>query len=226
MSDTNRRTTWLSFSLRGLGLLVVGLSIGLAVGLHYSPFRKMAPNEAFAYDVPDYIIEPPDVLSVTITYPSRIAADVDDQCLVGPDGRIGIPIGDCSSVFVTGLTISDAKQELQQEARKVDPEAEATVTIEHYNSKKMYLISETPGGDNIVAMPFTGNDHVLDVLPHADASKPLSQANIWISRPRLNGDQILPVDYEAITVHADPLSNYQLLPGDRVFVSSKPIPPK
>ena len=45
---------------------------------------------------------------------------------------------------------------------------------------------------------------------------------MWVARPGSNesgGDQILPVDWLAISQRGDVTSNYQLLPGDRVFVS-------
>ena len=45
---------------------------------------------------------------------------------------------------------------------------------------------------------------------------------IWIARPgrnSLGGDQILPIDWLGITQRGDILTNYQVLPGDRVYVA-------
>jgi polysaccharide export outer membrane protein len=45
---------------------------------------------------------------------------------------------------------------------------------------------------------------------------------MWVARPganNCNGDQILPVDWVAVTQRGDITTNYQLLPGDRLFVS-------
>ena len=49
----------------------------------------------------------------------------------------------------------------------------------------------------------------------------VSSKRIWISRPtrELGTVQILPVDWFAITEEASTNSNYQILPGDRVFVA-------
>jgi len=72
----------------------------------------------------------------------------------------------------------------------------------------------------------TGNETVLDAL--ADVTNGLSQASskdIWIARPAPSGigcDQILPVDIEAIMKGGSTATNYQLLPGDRVFISQDP----
>ena len=45
---------------------------------------------------------------------------------------------------------------------------------------------------------------------------------MWIARPGTNeqgGDQILPVDWLAVTQRGNVNTNYQLLPGDRLYVS-------
>ena len=46
-----------------------------------------------------------------------------------------------------------------------------------------------------------------------------------MARPAPAGtiDQVLPVDWKGITRRGHTRSNYQLLPGDRVFVMSQPI---
>ena len=44
---------------------------------------------------------------------------------------------------------------------------------------------------------------------------------MWLARPTRDphNAQILPVDWKAITHLADTTTNYQLLPGDRLFVA-------
>ena len=45
---------------------------------------------------------------------------------------------------------------------------------------------------------------------------------MWVARPGSNecdGDQILPIDWLAVTQRGDATTNYQLLPGDRLYVS-------
>jgi polysaccharide export outer membrane protein len=45
---------------------------------------------------------------------------------------------------------------------------------------------------------------------------------MWVARPGHNdcgGDQILPVDWLAVTQRGDTATNYQILPGDRLYVS-------
>ena len=49
----------------------------------------------------------------------------------------------------------------------------------------------------------------------------MSSKKIWIARPRREGTgvQMLPVSWEHITAQASTSSNYQVLPGDRVFIA-------
>ncbi len=49
-----------------------------------------------------------------------------------------------------------------------------------------------------------------------------SSKTMWIARPAPEGlcaEQILPVDWNAITQGASVATNYQLMPGDRLYVA-------
>lgn len=224
MADPSRRP-WYQFSMRGLALLTMGLCIGLACGLAYSPFRKMAPNEAHTFKTPRYVVEPPDVLAVEIVSPGVPAMNLSDEYLIGPDGTL--TVGQLQPLYVAGKTILEAQNELLQAARKLDRDAEVHASVAKYNSKRFYLLTRKNGADNICAMPFTGDEYVLDALAQLSPNFDLSSSNIWVSRPVLGANttshETLQVNYEAITERADPLSNYQLLPGDRLFVEAKPM---
>jgi polysaccharide export outer membrane protein len=79
-------------------------------------------------------------------------------------------------------------------------------------------------GDNVVRAPITGNESVLDVLAKSGGFGLLPSKRIWISRPAPNGvgvAQELPVDWDAITRDADTATNYQILPGDRIFIAAE-----
>jgi polysaccharide export outer membrane protein len=50
-----------------------------------------------------------------------------------------------------------------------------------------------------------------------------SKRRIWVARPAPCGRgcyQILPVDWRAITEGGDTCTNYQLFPGDRLFIAA------
>src|SRR5690606_10255488 len=96
-----------------------------------------------------------------------------------------------------------------------------------YNSKKYYIITQGAGfGDNLVTAPITGNETVLDAISLIGGLSQLSSTRIWIARPAPPGagcEQILPVNYEEITRGAITTTNYQLLPGDRLFIAEDPM---
>ena len=94
---------------------------------------------------------------------------------------------------------------------------------ESTESKVFYVITQGAGlGGNIRRVPITGGETVLDALCTVNGVWQVSTAKIWIARPVPGGlgcEQILPVDYEAIARGDSLATNYQILPGDRVFVS-------
>jgi hypothetical protein len=63
---------------------------------------------------------------------------------------------------------------------------------------------------------------VLDAIAQINGLSQVSSKKIWIARPSPSGqgcDQILPVDWVGVTKGGSSATNYQILPGDRVFVS-------
>ena len=77
-------------------------------------------------------------------------------------------------------------------------------------------------GDNIRRVPITGNDTVLDALSAVNGLSQVSSATVWIARPAPGGfgcEQIMPVDYAAIAQGGSTATNYQIMPGDRVFIA-------
>ena len=62
----------------------------------------------------------------------------------------------------------------------------------------------------------------MDALSAVNGLSQVSSMTIWVARPAPGGfgcQQILPVDYEAITKGGSTATNYQIMPGDRVFVA-------
>ena len=76
-------------------------------------------------------------------------------------------------------------------------------------------------------LPITGNDTVLDAVAQLNGLSPVSsQHHIWVARPtpaQGGNDLILPVDWNSITQSASTATNYQLMPGDRLFVKANTL---
>lgn len=141
--------------------------------------------------------------------------------LIGPDGHINL--GVYGSVYVAGLTVDEARADIEQKLAEHLDQPKVSVEVLIYNSKFYYVITEGAGfGDNVFKIPVTGNETVLDAIAQVGGLQQVSSKRIWISRPAPKDtgcDQVLPVNWYAITKGANTGTNYQLLPGDRVFIA-------
>jgi polysaccharide export outer membrane protein len=155
----------------------------------------------------------------------RAAQRISGPHLVRPDGTISL--GTYGTVRVTGMTLAEARRaiETQLSAFLLDPEV--SVDVQGYNSKIYYVILDGGGaGQTVARFPITGNETVLDAISQLRGLTPVScQDRIWVSRPAPAGcdHQILPVDWRAVSERGDTTTNYQVLPGDRVFVAAYPL---
>ena len=142
------------------------------------------------------------------------------QHLVGPDGTV--TLGIYGSVRVVGMTLPQAKYCIEQYLTQFLDEPEISIEVWAYNSKVYYIVTQGAGlGDAVYRFPVTGNETVLDAISQINGMNQLSSKQIWIARPTdCPGQcQILPVEWDAITSHASAGTNFQILPGDRVFVA-------
>jgi polysaccharide biosynthesis/export protein len=238
-------------------LLVAVLSAACGCQTVRTPEEKIAasniPREFQKVSMPDYIVEPPDLMVVEVleALPGR---PISGERLVRPDGRISL--GFYGEVYVAGLPTREVKEKIVLHLRKYlndellglverdpntqeykrDPKTNEVifkdpkdtdrvfVDVTAYNSKGYYIL-----GDVLVPgkLPITGNETVLDALEYAGGLLPTAAPqNIQLVRPAPPGaccEQRLPVNLSAITNGGDPTTNYQLLPGDRIVVQRDPI---
>jgi polysaccharide export outer membrane protein len=141
--------------------------------------------------------------------------------LVSPDGKVNL--GTYGRVRVVGMTIEEARAALEAHLSQYLEDPQISVDILGYNSKVFYVVMQGAGfGDQVTILPATGSETVLDAIGQIQGFSSNQSSRMWIARPGSNacaGDQILPVDWVAVTQRADAATNYQLLPGDRLFVS-------
>jgi protein involved in polysaccharide export with SLBB domain len=144
--------------------------------------------------------------------------------LVRPDGTVGL--GTYGSVYVAGLTLDEAKEAIEAHLSRFLLKPRIALDVSGYNSKVYYIVTDGGGdGELVVRVPVTGNETVLDALSQINGLPAVaSKKHIWLARPapaEEKGVQVLPVDYSAIVRGASTATNYQILPGDRVYVNSQ-----
>jgi polysaccharide export outer membrane protein len=99
------------------------------------------------------------------------------------------------------------------------------VDIFAFNSKAYYVIADGGGyGQIVLRFPVTGKETVLDAIGQIQGLPSVaSTRRIWVARPAPADHscyQILPVDWRAIVEGGATATNYQLFPGDRVYVKA------
>jgi polysaccharide export outer membrane protein len=141
--------------------------------------------------------------------------------LVGPDGTVNL--GAYGRVRVVGKTLEQAKAAIEEHLATRFDRPEVAIDVFGYNSKVYYVVIQGAGlGDQIFQLPVKGNETVLDALSQVQGLSGSQSTRMWVARPGSNecgGDQIMPVDWLGITQRGDIATNYQILPGDRMYIS-------
>jgi polysaccharide export outer membrane protein len=165
------------------------------------------------------VLKAPEVSISLLQYGGQ--QQIGGEHLVGPDGTINM--GTYGRVYVSGMTLEQARAAVEEQLSKSLENPKVSVDVFAYNSKVYYIIVQTGGfGDQLIRVPVTGNETVLDALANINGTTRASSKKIWIARPAPSGmgcDQILNVNWHEITAGAATQTNYQVLPGDRVFVA-------
>lgn len=152
---------------------------------------------------------------------------------VSPSGKV--MLGIWGSVPVSGLSLEQAADAIRQhllhtellKGYDIAPENLFVIMdVLAYNSKRYYVIADGAGnGEQVRDFPVTGSETVLDALSNVGGLGPVaSKRNIWVARRTPHPGQpwqIMPVDWIGITQHGITTTNYQLLPGDRIFVKAQ-----
>ena len=153
----------------------------------------------------------------------KIAAQqtIAGEHLVSPDGTVNL--GAYGRVRVVGMTLEQAKAAIEKHLAARFDRPEVAIDVYGYNSKVYYVVIQGAGlGDQIFQLPIKGNETVLDALSQVQGLSGSQSTRMWVARPGSNecgGDQILPVDWLGVTQRGDIATNYQILPGDRMYIS-------
>ena len=157
---------------------------------------------------------------------SATAEELSGRYRVEPNGVVNL--GRCGMVYVTGKTVTEARKAVEAQLAHDFDSPRASVEVLQYSGMSYYIIVDTallPGEGNMWRLPITGNETVLDAVCKArelsSAMARLSTKTIWVARPAPGDstpEQILPVDWDAVTHGGITDTNYQILPGDRIYI--------
>ena len=212
----------LRFSLKSVLILILGIAIGYSLNLE--TLRFLTRRAPYSTAIPPYVIAPPDVLRVEVYDKSRNVFPVGfgHHC-VGPDGRVNL--GGLGSVYVAGMTIDEARTAIEKAAATSIESPQVIVDVDAVKSKLYYVIQESNNGDTVVSVPITGNETVLDAIAQIGGLNAAGLTLVYIVRQPLSGlvsPATIPVEWSKIARGESETTNYQLLPGDRLFISTRP----
>ena len=160
-------------------------------------------------------------LSMVLLDPSG-KQPISGEHLVRQDGTVSLGI--YGEVPVAGLTLMQARAAIESYLSHFMVDPEVNVDVLAYNSKVYYVIVDGGGfGESVIRLPITGNETVLDAIANIEGLPEISSKKMWIARPAPGGfgeAQILDVHWRAIAAEGITTTNYQLLPGDRLYVKA------
>jgi protein involved in polysaccharide export with SLBB domain len=212
------------------GCSTVGSTLGLSTPTNPLTKDAKALRDAAAVPAPvprelamelqsAHLVEPGDTLlvqPVEFDAPVRLPPDQ----LVQPDGTIDL--GQYGRPVVAGKTLADVEAAVRAQVKGKDGKPiPVTVRLLSRPGEVFFVLGEVnaPG-----AFPITGHDTVLSAITQAGGpTRRASLQNVIMSRPTVpEGCRLVyPVCYKNIVQLGDTTTNYQLRPGDRVFVPSK-----
>lgn len=143
---------------------------------------------------------------------------INGEHLVGPDGNV--TLGEYGLISVVGLTVEEVAAHIEARLSTRFDNPQVAVSVYSYNSRFYYVIAQGAGfGDQAFRFPITGNETVLDAITQINGLTEVSSSKMWIARATSGKHRILPVDWQGVSSLGSADTNYQLLPGDRLYIA-------
>ncbi len=213
------------------GAFTVGIDGTVDLGLGYGRVRvggktlEQARRDVIAFLAgrPHNIQDPQVSLGLLAI---QTAQQIRGEHLVRADGTISLGVYGC--VYIAGMNMCQAQTVIEQHLSRFFQDPEISLDVFAYNSKVYYVVVDGGGyGMQVVRFPITGNETVLDAIERLGGIPAVgSRRRIWVARPTpANAEcvQVLPVDWLAIVQSGSTRTNYQLFPGDRVYIKADPL---
>jgi protein involved in polysaccharide export with SLBB domain len=180
----------------------------------------IVPRELDQQVLPTHYLEPGDELLIE-------ANDIESELRIPADQRVSadgsVDLGEYGRVKVASLTLEQSEDLIESAIAAVEQEP-ASINVRLLQSvDRFYVIGEvnSPG-----SYPLIGHETVLDgIVAAGGLTLRASACDLLLARPTdpCSCRVTLPVCYRAITQLGDTTTNYQLKPGDRIFVGRQTI---
>jgi protein involved in polysaccharide export with SLBB domain len=190
---------------------------------------KNLPRENQKTVLPSHLLEPGDLVSLKIAdVPTNLEIESGQSVLA--DGSLDL--ARFGRLIVAGMTLESTESLIEDTIANVTRETEGGENVLHVevnvslaeSTDRFYVLGDvrTPG-----IYKLKGYETVLDgILLAGGVIDNSAGYEIQLARPAdsQSGQILVPINYPNIAQRADPATNYQLQPGDRVYVTrSMPI---
>jgi polysaccharide export outer membrane protein len=171
-------------------------------------------------------LNPPIEVTVALVE-SRGLQQIRGQHLVRPDGTVGL--GVYGSVHVDNLTIDEARAAVENHLSQFLLKPEISLDVAGFNSMVYYIVTDGGGaGELVTRLPMTGKTTILDAMSQVNGLSPISSRyRVFLVRPTADSckgdDQVYKVEWNNIVRHGRVGTNYQVMPGDRIYVYASPL---
>lgn len=187
--------------------------------LDASPEVARLPRELEKTVLPGLYLQPGDAVTLEmVDFTSEVRLPSDQQIL--PDGSLDL--GKYGRLIVAGLSPEQAEQLIEERLVALGEEEEEQVNVRVLEPQLVYYVLgevSSPG-----SYPLVGSETVLDAIVTAGGmTAEASPCDVLLARPTHPGScrVTLPICYRQITQLGDTSTNYQIQPGDRVYVGTK-----
>ena len=151
---------------------------------------------------------------------SGMAERVTGAYPVQMDGTVNLRT--CGIVYVADKTVVEAREAIEARLSQYFDSPLVGVEVVQFNSKSYFVIAESSEGYGTMRrFPITGKETVLDAIAQLERVGVMTSKTIFVSRPAPGNSgryQVLPVNWDEIAHVGRTDTNYQILPGDRVYI--------
>lgn len=160
---------------------------------------------------PTYIIQPDDVLDVSVWK----EPDISFRGLpVRPDGKISLPL--INDVQAAGLTAEELADNITRELKKYVEDPQVTVVVTQVNSQRYYVLGEVAHAG---VFPLLPGIRVLQALSAAGGfSQFANLKKIYVLRNENGTQHKFPFNYKEVVAGQNLQENIQLKPGDTIII--------
>ena len=198
-------------------LLVVCALIAGGCTKTYTDYSSFVVEPRPVVTATDYRMSPPDTIQI---YSKRVREIHLHTEAISPDGKITLPL--LGRVFVAGKTTEEVTAELEVLAQKFYEDADVSVRVIRYASKKIFVFGEVgrPG-----PYAYNGANTVLGTLSRAQPTRIADPTKILVLRPNEDGEMVrkMTVDLNKMVKHGDTLLNVVMEEGDIIYVPPTPL---